>query len=136
MCKAGDIILVNSYKDGNTVLGRHSFVVISDENGEIEGLRYDMICNVLSSFKSEKQREQKLSRYPANYEIKNSDSVTNPDNGKDGYLKTDQLYYFQKKNLEFDVIGSLNKDVFEMVITFINESDFEVKAIIDNLSKE
>ena len=53
MCKIGDIILVNRYKDKDKILGRHSFVVISDENGEIHGLPYDMICNVFSSFKSE-----------------------------------------------------------------------------------
>jgi hypothetical protein len=133
MCKAGDIILVKSYKDGKHSLGRHSFVVISDENGTIEGMRYDMICNVLSSFKSPEQRERKLNRYPANFEVKNSDTNTNPDNGKDGYLKTDQLYYFRKDNLDYETIGYLNEDAFEKVIQFINESNFEVKAITDNL---
>lgn len=35
MCKVGDIILVNSYKDNGKNLSRHSFVVISDEEGKI-----------------------------------------------------------------------------------------------------
>jgi hypothetical protein len=134
MCKAGDIILVKSYKDGEHSLGKHSFVVISDENGMIEGMRYDLICNVLSSFKSQEQREWKLNKYSANYEIKNCDTHTKPDNGKDGYLKTDQLYYFQKENLDYETIGYLNEDVFELVIRFINESDFDLKIITDNLN--
>ena len=39
MCQIGDIILVQKYKDRGQDLSRHSFVVISDENGEIQGLR-------------------------------------------------------------------------------------------------
>jgi co-chaperonin GroES (HSP10) len=31
MCKIGDIILVNKYKDNGKTLKRHSFVVINDD---------------------------------------------------------------------------------------------------------
>lgn len=132
MCKAGDIILVNQYTDNNNILRKHSFVVISDENGEIEGLPYDMICNVLSSFKSESQQKRKLS-YPGNFPVSNDDTVTNPDNGKSGYIKTDQLYFFSKDRLDFSVIGFVKQDIFELIIEFINDSDFDLTAITDNL---
>lgn len=41
MCKVGDIILVNNYKSEGKALDRHSFIIISDENGKIEGVDYD-----------------------------------------------------------------------------------------------
>lgn len=60
MCKAGDIILVNDYQDSKITISHHSFVVINDEGGQIQGLDYDIICNVMSSFKNEEQRKKKL----------------------------------------------------------------------------
>ncbi len=66
MCKIGDIILIERYKDREKTLGRHSFVVVDDKDGEIQGLPYDIICNVFSSFKSEEQKKRKLS-YSGNY---------------------------------------------------------------------
>lgn len=38
MCKIGDIIIVRKYKDHGKTISSHSFVVINDENGEIQGL--------------------------------------------------------------------------------------------------
>jgi len=35
MCKVGDIILVQNYKDNDIELSRHSFVIISDKAGKI-----------------------------------------------------------------------------------------------------
>ena len=110
MCKVGDIILVNSYEDRNKVLKRHSFIVIDDKDGTVEGLPYDVVCNVLSSFKNEKQNERKLF-YPGNFPIANDDTVTVPDNGLDGFVKTDQLYYFKKDKISYDVIGYINPEV-------------------------
>ena len=79
MCKIGDIILIRKYKDGKNQLGTHSFIVIDDRKGVIEGLPYDMICNVLSSFKDEEQRKRKLG-YDGNFPISHDDTITNPDN--------------------------------------------------------
>jgi hypothetical protein len=132
MCKVGDIILIDSYKHGDTTPPRHSFIVISDKNGEIEGVSYDMMCNVLSSIKDPAQRARKLS-YPGNYEIKNSDTVTNPNNGKDGFVKTDQLYLFRKDNISFRVIGSVSFEAMERLLSFINSSNIPIEIIKDNL---
>lgn len=132
MCKIGDIILVNNYKHGDMLLNRHSFIVIDDQNGTIEGMPYDMICNVLSSFKNEAQRANKLS-YPGNFPIAHDDTATNPHNNKNGYVKADQLYYFKKENISYQVIGSVNADIFKLLIEFINDSDFEIIDVIDNL---
>lgn len=132
MCKVRDIILVKNYKDNGRPIGRHSFVVISDENGEITGMKYDIICNVLSSFKNEEQKKKKLS-YPGNIEIKNTDTITNPDNHKDGYVKTDQLYFFNKNKIDYSVIGTMNEDIFDSILEYIENANIETVFITDNL---
>lgn len=132
MCKVGDIILIDKYKHGTNILSHHSFIVISDEGGKIEGLNYDIICNVLSSFKDDKQKERKLS-YDGNFPVANDDTVTNPDNGLNGYVKTDQLYYFNKEKIDFKVIGYINPEILELIIEFVNTSDFKIYAMTDNL---
>ena len=94
MCKLGDIIIVQSFKDRDgQIVPPHSFVVISDESGEIHGLPYDMVCNILSSFKSEEHKRRRLS-FKENYEINSDDMITNPHNDKSGFIKADQLYFF------------------------------------------
>lgn len=132
MCKIGDIILVDNYKDNGCNLNKHSFIVIEDENGTIEGVPYDFICNVMSSFKNDKQKLRKL-RYPGNFPISHNDTVTDPHNNRDGFVKTDQLYYFKKDNINFKVIGNVIPEVLDMIFDFIENSDFEFSHIIDNL---
>lgn len=132
MCKIGDIILINKYKDGNNKIGRHSFIVIDDRKGIIEGLPYDMICNVLSSFKSEEQKDRKLG-YDGNFPISHDDTVTNPHNENNGYVKADQLYYFRKDKIDYQVIGNILPDILKLLFEFITESNFPIVEIIDNL---
>lgn len=52
MCKFGDVIVVKEYigDDGEKVK-QHSFVVIADNQGTIKGLSYNLVTNVMSSFK-------------------------------------------------------------------------------------
>lgn len=132
MCKVGDIIVIDSYKDHNKVISKHSFIVISDEGGKIEGCSYDFIANVLSSFKNDAQKERKLS-YPGNFPITHDDVDTDPNNGKDGFVKADQLYYFNKENISYTVIGTINPDVFALLLEFVENSDFDIIDIVDNL---
>lgn len=132
MCKIGDIILIRKYKDGKNQLGRHSFIVIDDRKDIIEGLPYDIICNVLSSFKDEEQRKRKLG-YDGNFPISHDDTITNPDNGNDGYVKADQLYYFKKDKIDYQVIGNVLPDILNLLFEFISESNFPIVEIIDNL---
>lgn len=131
VCKVGDIIIINNYVDNGVNLSKHSFVVVDDENGEIQGLAYDFVCNVMSSFKNEEQKQKKL-KYPGNFPISHDDTETDPDNGKDGYIKAEQLYYFNKNKINFQVIGTVNEDVLEQLFKFISDLE-EVKIILDNL---
>ena len=132
MCKVGDIILINNYNDSSISISKHSFVVISDVAGQIQGLDYDLICNVMSSFKNEGQRQKKLA-YFGNFPITHNDSVVSNGNTKDGFIKAEQFYYFNKEKIDYITIGSMKEEVFKILIDFINESDIEIQHVIDNL---
>lgn len=132
MCKVGDIILVKNYSHKGTDLPRHSFIVLSIENGTIQGMDYDMIANVLSSYKSEEQKAKKLS-YPGNLNITKNDKIVPNGNGKNGYVKTDQLYFFNRDKLDYMVIGKTTTEFFNTLLEFIKESTADTQYIIDNL---
>lgn len=91
-----------------------------------------MICNVLSSFKSEEQRIKKLT-YPGNYPIIATDTSVPGGNSKDGYIKTDQFYFFNKNKITYHVIGQMKADAFNELMDFINNGTFGVEIITENL---
>ena len=132
MCCLGDIIIIDKYKHGDVDISKHSFVVIDDESGEIHGFPYDFVANVLSSFKGKDQKRHKLS-YPGNFAISHNDTVTNPHNNKDGYIKADQLYYFNKDKISYTVVRSINVESFNKLMEYIEKSDFDLLDITDNL---
>lgn len=132
MCKMGDIIVIKNYKDGEKEIEKHSFIVLDDIGGEIQGLPYDIVCNVMSSFKNEEQKIRKL-KYPGNFPISHNDTKTNPNNGKDGYIKSEQFYYFNKEKIDFTVIGSMNIEAFNNLISFIEKLNVTFNDIVDNL---
>lgn len=132
MCKVGDIIVVEEYMHAGRTIKSHSFVVVGDENGTIQGLEYDFVANVLSSFKDDEQKARKL-KFPGNFPVANDDTVTDPDNGKSGFLKTDQMYYFSKDKIKYRTIGNVLPDIMDIILEFINSADFPVQAITDNL---
>lgn len=112
MCKLGDIIVVNRYvgDDGKNI-NKHSFVVINDKPGFIEGLHYDFISNVMSSFKSEKHRIKKLN-FEENVEIFANQVISNIDkNSKSGFIKADQLIYFDKNRIDYYVFGHISDEL-------------------------
>ena len=36
-------------------------------------------------------------------------------NGKEGYIKVNQLYYFRKDIIDYEVIGHLDVDIFNLL---------------------
>ena len=134
MCKIGDIILVNRYQHEEGSIDRHSFVVLSTEQGKIQGLEYNLVCNVMSSFKDERQKQRKLG-YPGNIEISDSDRVIQEGNHKEGYIKAEQFYYFDKEKLDYEVIGNVTIEFFNALIKFINELNVPIEHIVDNLKE-
>ena len=132
MCKARDSIVIEHYKHAGQSINKHSFVIVDDEADQIRGIDYDFVANVMSSFKDEVQKARKL-KYPGNFPIKVNERITNPDNQKEGYIKSEQFYYFKKDKIEFDVIGEITEEKFAQLIEFINNLEVELEEIIDNL---
>ena len=132
MCKKSDIILVSNYISQGNLVGKHPFVVIEDQGGQIQGVSFDMIGNVISSFKSEEQKAKKL-RYPGNFQIVAEEQNVPGGRSLDGYIKADQLYYFNKDKISYRVIGSLEPDTFNSLIEFIQNGNFPIEQITDNL---
>ncbi len=125
MCKLGDIIVVKEYiGDDGTKFSQHSFVVVNDKPDFIEGVGYDFIANVMSSFKNEEQRMKKL-RFEENVEIISEEVIGKLSlNKKSGFIKADQLFYFDKKRIEYYVLGKISEDLLDellMVIVSLNE---------------
>lgn len=126
MCRVGDIILVKEYKgDDGVKQDQHPFIVLNDNEGTIEGLPFDLTCSVMSSFKSEEQRERKLAR-KENKEITVQDGVE-----KDGFIKANQIHYFLKNQIDFMVIGAVTPELFVELNQLILELYDEEKIIIN-----
>lgn len=139
MCKIGDIIVVKKYigDDGKVIDKQHSFVVIDDNPDSVEGISYDLVTNVMSSFKDEEHRKKKLSR-KENLEITSDSIISNTKNGKSGYIKADQLFYFDKSKLDYYVFAQVNRELLDELIRLIIELRCErkLKMNIKNLEEE
>lgn len=138
MCKKGDIIVIDSYKDHSKVLSKHSFVVLDDDGGQIHGFAFDFIALVMSSVKSWEHLKRKL-RYDGNLPISSKEQVIiNPPGGnkRDSYLKCDQFYYFVKDKIKYARIGYLRSEIFDIVLEYVNElieNGIEIEDITDNI---
>jgi len=119
MCKLGDIIVVKEFKDKNGItVPKHSFVVINDEPDFIEGFAYDFVSNVMCSFHSGEQRERKLS-IESNLEVTPTDIEGGSHNSKSGYIRADDLFYFKKDKIEYQVLAHLNDELLDELVQLI-----------------
>ena len=137
MCKLGDIIVIKEFKnEAGEKISKHSFVVINDEKNSIEGFNYDFICNMLCSFHDKEHKKRKLS-FKENLEIIYKSNSINRINDKDGYIKADQLYYFDKSKIEYYIIARLNPDLLDELLQLILvlNNEGKLKTIIANLNK-
>ena len=126
MCRLGDIILIKEYKNSTgELIGQHPFIVLNDKGGEISGLPFDLTCSVMSSFKSDRHKSNKL-KYKENVEVTIKDGVI-----KDGFIKADQIHYFKKSLIDFSVIGSVTPELFNYLMKVIQELSKENKLRIN-----
>ena len=134
MCKVGDIIVVNNYVgDDGKRIGKHSFIVINDEEGQIMGLDYNLVAIVMSSFKSQEQKKKKL-KYKGNIELP-LDVMDKENLKKDSYVKADKVFYFDKEKLDYFVLATINDEFMDELIKIILKLAMEGKLeqIINNL---
>lgn len=54
-------------------------------------------------------------------------------NRKDGFIKAEQFYYFNKSKIDYQVIGTMTPEMFNKLIDFISELQIEIINITDNL---
>lgn len=138
MCKLGDIIVVKEFKDKSGILvPKHSFVVINDEEDYVEGLKYDFVANIMCSFHNEEHKNKKL-KYEENFPIKEQLISGEKINNKSGYIKADQLYYFDKNLIEYQVIAHMEAELLDELVQLIlvlNEKGL-LKNVISNLDLE
>lgn len=125
MCKVGDIIVVNKYisEDGKE-MNQHSFVVVDDNPDKIKGLNYSFVSSVMSSFKNEEHKKKKLG-YEENIGITSDDIESDEVNSREGYIKADQLYYFDKNKLDYYVLASVKDDLLDELIRIIIKLEVE-----------
>ena len=138
MCKVGDIIVVEKYisEDGKE-MSKHSFVVIDDNPDNIKGLNYSFVSNVMSSFKNVQHKSNTL-RYEENVGVPSEDIESDDINDKEGYIKADQLYYFDKNKIEYYVLASVNPDLLDELIRIIVKLEVEnkLKYNIENIKEK
>lgn len=85
----------------------------------------------MSSFHSEEHRKKKLG-YPGNFEYSAEYENIKNGHGKDGFIKAEQFYYFDRAKTDFYVLGNVAPELFNALIEFINSLE-EIEEIIDNL---
>lgn len=119
MCKLGDIIVIKEFKNeyGETI-PKHSFVVINDETDFVEGFRYDFVSNMLCSFHNNEHKKQKL-KYIENLPVKEEKISGEKINNKEGFIKADQLYYFDKNKIEYKVLAHMDPELLDELVQLI-----------------
>ena len=138
MCKLGDIIVVDKFvgEDGATV-NKHSFIVINDKPDFIEGLKYDLVTNVMSSFKNEEHKNKKL-RFMENVEVISEDIISSKKyNQKSGFIKADQLIYFDKSKINYYILGHISEDLLDelMMIILILAKNNKLRNNLNNIKE-
>lgn len=124
MCKVGDIIKIEKYigDDGKEV-GRHSFVVISEDEDVIQGYNFDFVGCPMSSIKSDAQRE-KVAADERLMIIKSNDQNGMPaSNYEESFIKSNLFYYFQKNKIQYQLLGSLNIETYMKLMKQLEDLD-------------
>lgn len=135
MCKLGDIIVVKEFKNelGN-IIPRHSFVVINDESDYVEGLKYDFVTNMMCSFHDDEHKNKKL-KYKQNLPVIEKYISGEKINSKEGYIKANFLYYFDKSEIEYQVIAHMDAELLDelmQLILVLNEEN-KLQSVTTNL---
>lgn len=135
MCKIGDIIVVRNSKVGNNQIGQHSFIILSTAHGEIEGVPFDLVCNLMSSLegKGEEYKKRKLS-YPENMPYSSKEENVINGHNKEGFIKAGVYFLFKREDLDYRVIGNIETELYIRLMNYINNMNPEdIKIIKDNL---
>lgn len=138
MCKFGDVVVINRFKNENgDIISKHSFVVVDDNENYIKGIKYDFVASMMCSFHELNHKKKKL-KYEENLLIKENLVSGKFINEKEGYLKADQLYYFDKSLIDYKVIARIDDELLDNLvelILFLHKKN-KIKQIFVNLDSE
>ena len=89
---------------------------------------------VISSIKDERHKQKKL-KYIENILITQNDRSCNPENGKEAFIKADQLYYFKKNKIKYTVMGYATDEIMDTIYEIIEilDKDDKLKINIKNI---
>lgn len=141
MCKIGDILLIYNAKNKRQSVGMHPFIVLDDRNGKVSGVYgYDFIGLLLTSADTEEKKE-KLKQIDGNFPISKDDKIM--DYGKDtdnrhSYVEADQFFYFDKGRIKYIHIGTIQPDIYNLIVEFIQElsnDGVRIKKILDKATR-
>ena len=138
MCKLGDIIVIKEFKNEyGEIMPKHSFVVINDEPDYVEGFRYDFVSNMLCSFHNGKHKQNKL-RYKQTLPVREEKISGENINNKEGFIKADQLYYFDKNKIEYKTLAHVEPELLDELVQLILELKEEglLKPIYTNIEED
>lgn len=140
MCKIGDILLIYNARNRRPV-GAHPFIVLDDSNGTVSGMySYDFIGLLLTSANTEEKKER-LRKIDGNFPISPDDKIMEESKNSDNrysYVEADQFFYFDKTKIKYIHLGSIEPDIYDLIIEFIEElaeKGVTIHQIIDKASK-
>ncbi len=137
MCKVGDIIGVPTfYGETNMLCDFHYFIVVGEDKGQIEGLDFTKVGSMMCSLdgKPEKYKERKL-KHRENIPIETTDFNLGKRNRKSGFIKSDQLHYFNKKETKYFPVGIVSVEILNKLFDNLEKFDEDeiLKHNINNL---
>ena len=140
MCKVGDILLIFNARNKRSV-GMHPFIVLDDSEGKVSGVySYNFIGLLLTSADTEEKKER-LSKIEGNFPIAEEDKILNEGrnhDNRDAYVEADQFFYFDKHKIKYIRIGSIEPDIYNLIVEFIEElgeNGKQIHRILDKATK-
>ena len=133
MCRMGDIIVIKEFRNENgEIIKKHPFIVLSDFKYKYNNLKYNIITNMICSFHNEKHKSQKI-KYKENLYVNSKSNIGKNLHQKDGFIKADQLYYFNEK--DYEVIAHVDDYILNKLLLRIVELEHnkKIKIITTNI---
>lgn len=82
-----------------------------------------------------------MKQIDGNFPISTDDKIMNEGKDKDNrysYVEADQFFYFDKGKIRYIHIGSLEPDIYDLIVEFIqelSENGIRIKQIVDKATK-
>lgn len=139
MCKIGDIILIYNARNRRPV-GPHPFIVLDDNAGIVSGIySYDFIGLLMISADTPEKKER-IGNIRGNFPISADDKNYSPERSDNryAYAETNQFFYFNKEKIRYLHIGTLDPDIYNLIIEYIeelSEHGITIRQILDKAKK-